>query len=390
MDNPRKIVTASPENSETPLETVSGWVTPNRLFFVRNHFAVPTIDRARWELSLEGLVERPMRWTFAQLAAMPQHSVFATVECAGNGRSFLREKAHGVQWGAGAIGHAEWTGVRLRDLLEPAGIKAAALEIVFEGADRGTEPEHPAPMNFSRSLPLAKALDPDTLIALRMNGEWLEPNHGAPLRLFVPGWYGVASVKWLRAMRVIDQPYPGFFQTTKYSIEETTTQGKRRVPLGPGIIKSEILHPAADQMVSVGDHRIAGIAWAGEERVTRVDVSVDDGKTWQPARLVGLRQPYSWCQWELPWRVTRPGAYRLHSRAYSESGHSQPLEYNPGNLGYLINIVVPRVVHVSAGEAPADTFSGGEMWADTMLAHAEENTRRALDLELVFTAGDGI
>ncbi|MFM7749712.1 MAG: molybdopterin-dependent oxidoreductase, partial [Opitutaceae bacterium] len=191
MNPARRIVTSGPENSETPLEHVPSWVTPNRLFFVRNHFDPPAVADARaWELTLEGLVTRPARWTLAQLEAMPQHSVFATVECAGNGRSFLKEKAAGVQWGAGAIGHAEWTGVRLRDLLEPAGVKAAATEVIFEGADHGEEDGHA--MNFSRSLPLAKALHPDTLIALRMNGEALEPNHGAPLRLFVPGWYGVA------------------------------------------------------------------------------------------------------------------------------------------------------------------------------------------------------
>src|SRR5688500_6604873 len=252
MEPNRIMVTTSPENSETPLDHAASWVTPNRLFFVRNHFNIPAVNRDEWELVVEGLIERPARWTFAKLAAMPQHSVFATVECAGNGRSFLQEKAAGVQWGAGAIGHAEWTGVRLRDLLEPAGLKPGALEVVFEGADRGAEPDHPAPMNFSRSLPLAKALHRDTLIALRMNGEWLDANHGAPMRLFVPGWYGVASVKWLRAVRVIDEPYPGYFQTTKYSVDRMTDSGKRRVPLGPGVVKSEILQPGTDAALNPG------------------------------------------------------------------------------------------------------------------------------------------
>ena len=390
MEPQRRIVTASPENSETPLDTVASWVTPNRLFFVRNHFTVPKVNRDTWELVLEGLVARPVRWTFAQLAAMPQHTVFATVECAGNGRSFLREKAAGVQWGAGAIGHAEWTGVRLRDLLEPAGLKPGALEVVFEGADRGTEPDHPAPMNFSRSLPLAKALDPDTLIALRMNGEWLDENHGAPMRLFVPGWYGVASVKWLRAMRVIDQSYPGYFQTTKYTVDRAGGGGKRRVVIGPGVVKSEILHPAAGATLGRGSNRIAGIAWAGEQRVTRVDVSTDGGRTWHAAHLKGLQQPYSWCQWECLWTVTAPGDYTLMARAHNETGESQPLEYNADNLGYLINIVVPRTVRVSADEQARSAFADGDMWADTMLTFAEQNTRRALDVELVFAGGEGI
>lgn len=390
MDSQRKTVTTSPENSETPLDSVASWVTPNRLFFVRNHFEVPPIDAANWELTLEGMVDRPQRWSFGVLAAMPQHSVFATVECAGNGRSFLREKAAGVQWGAGAIGHAEWTGVRLGELLSAAGIKSGALEVVFEGADRGSEPDHPEPMHFSRSLPLAKAMDSDTLIALRMNGDWLEPNHGAPMRLFVPGWYGVASVKWLRTMRVIDHAYPGHFQTVKYAIEKATSAGKRRLPLGPGVVKSEVLHPAAGAKLGLGTNRIAGLAWGGEERISRVDVSTDGGRTWQAAHLKGLQQPYSWCQWECLWTVLAPGDYTIMARAHSGSGQTQPFEYDPDNLGYLINIVLPRQVHVAADEPAHGTFADTGTWIDSMEAFAEENTRRSLDLELALTSGDGI
>ena len=385
MSPARRIVTSGPENSETPLEQVPSWVTPNRLFFVRNHFEPPVVTDARaWELTLEGLVTRPMRWTLAQLEAMPQHGVFATVECAGNGRSFLKEKAEGVQWGAGAIGHAEWTGVRLRDLLEPAGIKASATEIIFEGADRGEEGGKT--MNFSRSLPLAKALHPDTLIALRMNGEALEPNHGAPLRLFVPGWYGVASVKWLRTMRVTDQPYQGYFQTTKYSI----IRGGRRQPLGPGSVKSEVLSPAAGAQVGAGTVRIAGVAWAGEAGVSRVDVSTDGGRTWHAAHLTGIDQPYSWRQWEALWTVTAPGDYEIVTRAHSSRGETQPIEYDRDNLGYLINVVRPVRVRVKAGAGAADDFADPGTWSVYMEAYAEENRRRPLDVQLAFTAGDGI
>src|SRR5262249_7176018 len=152
---------------------------------------VPVIDTKNWQLSIEGLVERPLRWTYDELTAIPERTVFATVECAGNGRSFLQQRVEGVQWGAGAIGHAEWTGVPLRLVLERSGILGKAVEVLFEGLDRGTESDHPEPMNFARSLPMDKALNPDTLLVFRMNGEPLEPNHGFPVRLFVPGWYGV-------------------------------------------------------------------------------------------------------------------------------------------------------------------------------------------------------
>ena len=390
MEYQRKTVTLSPENSETPLDSVASWVTPTRLFFVRNHFPVPEVDAATWELAIEGLVSRPQRWSFAALSAMPQHSVFATVECAGNGRSFLVPKAAGVQWGAGAIGHAEWTGVRLRDLLQAAGLKPGATEVVFEGADRGTEPDHPTPMNFSRSLPIAKALDPDTLVALRMNGDWLEPNHGAPMRLFVPGWYGVASVKWLRTVRVIDHEYPGYFQTVKYSIDRTSGSGKERVPLGPGIVKSEILQPAPEATLGLGTHRMAGLAWAGEEPVARVEVSTDGGRTWSDAQLKGLQQPYSWCQWEANWQASRPGEYSLLARASTASGQTQPLTYDGDNLGYLINLVIPRVVRVAESHAVQPVPTSGSEWVDYMEAFAEANTHRGLDVELALTSGDGI
>lgn len=389
MNSQRKIVTSSPENSETPLENLAGWVTPNRLFFVRNHFEPPVVgDAAAWACTLGGLVARPAKWTLAQLAAMPQHTVFATVECAGNGRSFLRERAAGVQWGAGAIGHAEWTGVRLRDLLEPAGLRPGATEIVFEGGDRGEEDG--IAMNFSRSLPLAKALHPDTIIALRMNGEWLEPNHGAPMRLFVPGWYGVASVKWLRAMRVIDHAYPGFFQTTKYSVDRPGPGGKTRQPLGAGVVKSEILQPREGARLGLGTHHIAGLAWAGEERITRVDVSSDGGRTWQDAHLKGLQHPYSWCQWEARWTVSAPGDYTLMARAHTDTGQAQPFIYDADNLGYIINLVFGRTVSVAANQPTQVNFADAPAWTDFMETYAEENSRRPLDVELALTSGEGI
>src|SRR5437764_9137498 len=166
MREQRKVVTATPENSETPLENVRSWVTPTRLFFVRNHFEPPAIDLKTWRLRVGGGVRQSREWSWDELAALPERTVFATVECAGNGRSFLSQHVHGVPWGAGAIGHAEWTGVPLRLVLEQAGIKPGAVEVLFTGADRGSEADHPEPMPFARSLPLAKALDGDTLLAM--------------------------------------------------------------------------------------------------------------------------------------------------------------------------------------------------------------------------------
>src|SRR5438552_3382429 len=297
MPEQRKMVTAVPENSETPLENVRSWVTPNRLLFVRNHFDVPALDLATWRLRVEGCVTQPANWTWEELTALPERTVFATVERAGNGRSFLQEPVHGVQWGSGAVGHAEWTGVPLRLLLEKAGAQESAIEVLFEGADRGTESDHPEPMHFARSLPLEKAFDPDTLLVFRMNGELLEPSHGFPVRLFVPGWYGVASVKWLQRIELLDRPFKGYYQTKKYTVQKRGSDGPQTVPVGPMAVKAEIIRPAAGAVLGLGTNRLFGVAWAGEEALARVGVSTDGGHSWNDAELIGPRAPYSWTLW---------------------------------------------------------------------------------------------
>jgi DMSO/TMAO reductase YedYZ molybdopterin-dependent catalytic subunit len=386
----RRIVTATPENSETPIEGVRSWVTPNRLFFVRNHFDVPGADLETWRLPVEGCVERPMTWSWDELSELPERSVFATVECAGNGRSFLQPAVHGVQWGAGAIGHAEWTGVPLRLLLHRAGIKPEATEVLFEGADRGTEADHPEPMAFARSLPLEKALDPDTLLATRMNGEPLEPIHGFPVRLLVPGWYGVASVKWLRRIEVLREPFQGYFQTTKYTIQRPGPSGLERVIVGPMALKSEIIRPHPGESLGVGTNRLFGVAWAGADALARVEVSTDGGRLWNDADLIGPRAPYSWSMWEYLWEVAEPGPYTLLARSISSSGEAQPTEHNSLLGGYLIHHSRPTEVLVLKTRHIRDERADAETLIYDMNAYAEANTRFPLDVELEFTGGEGI
>jgi DMSO/TMAO reductase YedYZ molybdopterin-dependent catalytic subunit len=386
----RKMVTTSPENSETPLESIHGWVTPNCLFFVRNHFAAPAIDVASWRLRIEGCVERPAEWSWEQLMALPQRSVFATVECAGNGRSFLQPHVSGVQWGAGAIGHAEWTGVPLRRLLEEAGVRSDAVEVLFEGGDRGSEPDHPEPMHFARSLPMDKALDGDTLLVTRMNGELLSASHGFPLRLFVPGWYGVASVKWLRRIEVLDHRFHGYFQSVKYTVQRQTPKGQETVVVGPMPVKSELIRPAAGAELGIGTNRLFGVAWAGEEAVARVEVSTDGGRTWADADLLGPRTPYCWTLWEYLWEVAEPGDYTLLTRAVSAGGRVQPTQHDALNGGYLIHHSRPIPVSVVAGLRVQAQIGDAETMLYDMNAYAEENTRNRLDVELEFAAGGGI
>jgi DMSO/TMAO reductase YedYZ molybdopterin-dependent catalytic subunit len=347
----RQVLTAGPENSETPLASLRGWVTPNRLFFVRNHFRAPALDRSGYRLRIEGCVDRPLELSWTDLTAMAQRSLFATMECAGNCRSFLKIPAPGEQWGTGAIGHAEWTGVPLVNVLERAGMRWGAIEVVCEGADRGSEPDHPDEMPYARSLPLGKALDPDTLLAFRMNGELLDPWHGYPLRLIVPGWYGVASVKWLTRIEVRDRPFHGYYQTRTYIYQRQTADGVESVSVGPMAVKSEILHPLAGATLAPGEQRVFGLAWAGEETVAAVDVSTDGGRSWSGARLIGPRLPYCWTRWEFPWSPAEPGEYTILARAASSSGDVQPSEHDPLCGGYRIRHSRPIPVSVGAAVA---------------------------------------
>jgi DMSO/TMAO reductase YedYZ molybdopterin-dependent catalytic subunit len=386
----RKMVTCSPENSETPLESIHGWVTPNPLFFVRNHFESPTIDLPSWRLRVEGCVKKPFEWTWEQLMSLPQRSVFATVECAGNGRSFLQTRVAGVQWGAGAIGHAEWTGVPLSRVLDEGGLRPEAVEVLFEGCDVGSEPDHPEPMQFARSLPLAKALDRDTLLATRMNGELLSPSHGFPLRLFVPGWYGVASVKWLRRIEVLDHAFHGYYQSVKYTVQRQTPRGQETVVVGPMAVKSELIRPAAGATLGIGTNRLFGVAWAGEEAVELVEVSTDGGQTWNPAELLSPRTPYCWRLWEYLWEVAEPGDYVLLTRAVSASGRVQPTQHDPLHGGYLIHHSRAIAVRVQVGEFARAERGDVETLLYDMNAYAEENVRNPLDVELEFAAGSGI
>ncbi|MBI1902237.1 MAG: sulfite oxidase [Planctomycetia bacterium] len=390
MNEERRIVTAVPENSETPLEQASSWVTPNRLFFVRNHFDEPRIDAATWRLSVEGLVERPLALSLSDLAELPERTVFATMECAGNGRSFLTPHVHGVQWGAGAIGHAEWTGVPLKALLERAGMRPGTVDVLFEGCDRGSEADHPEPMNFARTLPLAKALERDTLLATHMNGQPLEPIHGFPLRLLVPGWYGVASVKWLSRIEVLDQAFDGYFQTKKYTIQQQTPAGAETVVVGPMPVKSEIIRPQEGETLGLGTSRVFGVAWAGQEPVGRVEVSTDGGRSWTEAELIGPRTPYCWTLWEYLWEVGAPGRFSILARAASASGRVQPMEHDELLGGYMIHFSRPRNVAVEPARRSRDERADAETLVFDMNAFAEENVRRPLDVELEFAGGGGI
>ncbi len=346
--NGRIVRSAQPLNLETPFSSLDGFVTPTKSFYVRTHFPVPSIDRGSWRLRIEGEVNQPFEIDYQELVSLPSQSAPVTLECAGNNRMFLEPKVKGVQWELGAVGNAEWAGVLLAALLKRAEPKRGALEIILEGADRGEVAESKAPVGaiqYARSIPLAKALD-DVLLAYRMNGEELLPEHGFPLRAIVPGWYAMASVKWLQRIIVADRPFNGYYQTLDYAYWRRRGEHSELTPLGPMVLKAEIAQPANGSTVTASSKfRIHGAAWGG--KVKDVEVSIDGGSSWQRATLLDQSRGTAWCRWELDWIVpSRPGEQTLMARAVGEDGGSQPVQRDPDLGTYMIHHVLPIKVQV--------------------------------------------
>ncbi|MCW3100587.1 MAG: yedY [Chthonomonadaceae bacterium] len=340
-----------PENLEFPFSTLDTFLTPNDRFYVRSHFAVPTLDATTWRLRVEGAVKTPLELTLADLMQMPSRTTPATLECAGNGRVFLSPAAKGAQWELGAVSNAEWTGVSLGAVLQRAGVLPGAVEVVLEGADSGEikDPPKPSgPIHFARSLPLAQADRPDVLLAYHMNGAELPAAHGFPLRGVVPGWYGVASVKWLTRLIVTDHPFNGHFQSVDYAIWERNNGLPTRVPITEMQVKSQIARPDMREAVATGSvYRIYGAAWTGDSEIVKVEVSADGGMSWQPTKLLGKPTRFTWRFWEMKWNVpTAPGRYTLLSRATDGRGRIQPLQRQPDAENYLIHHSLPIDVDV--------------------------------------------
>jgi DMSO/TMAO reductase YedYZ molybdopterin-dependent catalytic subunit len=360
---PRRLVkegllvrSSRPLDLETPVALLDADLTPTRHFFVRTHHDEPVLDAAAWRLRVEGLVARPASLTLADLRALPRHEVSAVLQCSGNGRAFYRPRVPGVPWERGAVGNARWAGARLRDVLARAGLQDGAAHVVLQGADQPVLPTTP---RFGRSIPLAKALHPDTLLAYEMNGDPLPVLHGHPLRVVVPGWVGDDWVKWLGLLRVQAEPFEGFFYKKAYRYPTRPVTPGEAVPpeaMGPMdelVVKSLLTAPLAGARLPRTTVPVRGAAWTGgEAHVTRVEVSLDDGLTWLEARLAGEARPYAWRRFALDW--TPPdghpgGLLRLRARATDSAGHTQPVEPSPWNpSGYQWNTSDRVEVHLDA------------------------------------------
>ena len=329
-------------NHGMPLEALRHAITPVGLHYLLIHYDIPFVDETTWALEIDGEVAEPQRLSLAELRALPAHDVAVTMECAGNGRALLDPHVVSQPWLRDAVGTARWRGVAVATLLERVRPHDDAVEVVFTGLDRGVEGE--TPQQYQRSLPMAEARRDEVLLAYEMNGAPLLPQHGFPLRLVVPGWYGMTNVKWLGRVTVLAEPFEGFQHARAYrfraSEDDLGTPVERMLPrsmlVPPGI--PEFL--TRTRTVDEGPCVLEGRAWSGRGEIVHVDVSVDGGRSWDAAELdddEGLG-PWAWRRWTYRWEA-RPGEHRLGSRAADDAGNVQPLDpiWNVG--GYANNAV---------------------------------------------------
>ena len=335
---------------EMPLDKLQSWITPVDLFFVRNHVGEPySLNASTWKLSIGGEVQHPVELSYEDLGKIESATVTNTLECAGNGRAFFNPHAAGIQWQRGAVGNARWSGPRLKDVLARAGLKPTGKHVVFKGLE---EPPGKVPQ-FMRSIPIEKALDPDTLVATHMNGEKLSKHHGFPARILVPGWIGAASTKWVTEMTVLDHEFDGFYMKPGYRMPtralapgEELKPDDVTAPVTRLNVKSVIASPGDGSTARSGMIPVHGVAWAGEADVTGVDISTDGGKTWAPAELGADHAKYSWRLWKYPWTAKSRGDYVIMSRAKDSDGRLQPAQpaWNPS--GYVWNAIDQVKIHV--------------------------------------------
>lgn len=331
-----------PRNLETPLSEL--FTGGNEKFFVRSHFAVPKVDATTFKLTVDGHVEKKLELALADLKKMGEVSREMVLECAGNGRVFLAPQARGLQWGHGGVGSAKWTGVPLGAVLERAGAKRGAGDVVLIGADSGTiaDPATPGAIPFDRGIPFAKAKADETLLVWEMSGEPLPAAHGGPLRALVGGWYGMASVKWLARVAVLDREHTGFWQTFDYSRwERPEGAPPRLVPVTAIEPKAVIVSPLAGTTVPAGKEvKVSGFAWAGERGVAKVEFSSTGGEVWNVVQTYEKPKPFEYVKWEATFKP-QAGPLKLLARATDDAGRTQPDARSADRRTYMINHRVP-------------------------------------------------
>jgi len=339
----REEVQLANRNRGMPLEGLRYDVTPTGMHYLLVHFDIPHVDAAEWRLNVGGLVSRPLSLTLDDIRRRPAVTLTVTMECAGNGRAILEPRPVGQPWLLEAVGTADWTGTPLRGVLQEASLNERAVELLFTGLDRGVQGDEV--QYYQRSLAVDEATRDEVLLAYEMNGRPLEPQHGFPLRLLVPGWYGMASVKWLHRVEAVAEPFQGYQMVGSYRYSQTkddpgepvTTIRVRSLMVPPGIPD----FATRGRLVQAGSVALTGRAWAGRLAVSRVEVSVDGGETWSEARLGEPVSPFAWRAWSYKWQA-KPGRHTLCVRARDSEGNVQPTS-QPWNYQGMGNNMAQRV-----------------------------------------------
>jgi DMSO/TMAO reductase YedYZ molybdopterin-dependent catalytic subunit len=331
-------------NHGMPLEALRWDVTPVGLHYLLTHYDIPDVDPAAWRLVVDGLVERPLSLTLEDVRARPAVEAAVTMECAGNGRVHIEPHVVSQPWLLEAVGTARWRGTPLAPLLEEAGLGEGALEVLCTGLDRGLEGDEE--QVYARSLPLAEASSDDVFLAYEVNGVPLPPQHGFPLRLLVPGWYGMTSVKWLARITVLDEPFDGYQQRHSYRLRQE--EGEVGEPLSRMQVRALMVPPGVPEFpsrarfVPAGTCVLQGRTWSGEAEIEGVEVSADGGETWAQAELApDMLGRWAWRSWRFVWEA-HPGECVLCCRARDTAGNVQPNE-PLWNLGGYANNAVQRV-----------------------------------------------
>jgi DMSO/TMAO reductase YedYZ molybdopterin-dependent catalytic subunit len=328
------VLSEDPLNAETKLDELGGSIVPAGRHYVRTHFLIPIGPR---EVLISGAGRSRRSVTMEGVRALPPRTLAITLECAGNGRKFLDPPVPGEQWGLGAVGTAEWTGATLHSVLE-RDWTSSAVEVLFRGADEGIPKDLGRHIAYERSLPIDVARREDILVAYAMNGRPIPREHGGPLRLVVPSWYGMASVKWLAEIRLLERPFDGFFQTDRYVID-----GRPLRNIEP---RAVITSPPDGADVPIGNAvLVRGYAWSGRASLERVELIEGGGEPIASSTLPAARAPYAWR--EFAFRVSLgPGEHVLAARATDREGHTQPLSPRWNELGYANNAVRPSRIRV--------------------------------------------
>ncbi|MGG3466959.1 sulfite oxidase [Neobacillus pocheonensis] len=326
-----------PENKETPIQFIESDILGPKLFYRRNHFSFPTLTFSNYWLPVNGYVDTPRIFSMQEILKLPARTIKVVLECAGNKRGFFEPKVFGEQWEKGAMSHGYWKGVSLRSFLELVGIKEDSKEVIVEGYDYGKRTDTDRVYSFTRSVPLEKALHPDSIIAYEYNNQPIPFFHGYPLRLIVPNFYAMASVKWIKQITVIDSIYKGPFQSIDYVYYPNKNNDEGAFPVTAMNVNSTIQKPLDREILNTGTHTIKGIAWTGQGSISKVEISTDNGQNW---RLANIRNSgpgdYGWFPWSYEWTVNVKGEYTIMAKATDSTNRTQPASpfWNRKGYGY--------------------------------------------------------